>query len=173
MRWTRSIAIVLLAVALMGVLFVAITAADANAATRHVWYVVDGDTIRLKNGTYVRQIGDDTPERGECGYKRATRHLDSLIGKAVTLRNPKSVDNQDYYGRLLRYIDVGRLDTGLNQIRHGLAKARYDTRGSGSTGGPTRTTRTSAHDRHRGAGRPAHRSPAGPGTRRAAAHLLV
>jgi endonuclease YncB( thermonuclease family) len=115
MRWTRSIAIVLLAVALMGVLFVAITAADANAATRHVWYVVDGDTIRLKNGTYVRQIGDDTPERGECGYKRATRHLDSLIGKAVTLRNPKSVD-------------VGRLDTGLNQIRHGLAKARYDSR---------------------------------------------
>jgi endonuclease YncB( thermonuclease family) len=118
----------LLTAALCGVLFVAITAADANAATRHVWYVVDGDTIRLKNGTYVRQIGDDTPEKGECGYKRATNHLDALIGKTVTLRNPKSVDDRDYYGRLLRYIDVGKLDTALNQIRHGLAVARYDSR---------------------------------------------
>jgi endonuclease YncB( thermonuclease family) len=32
-------------------------------------YVVDGDTIRLRSGVYVRLIGIDTPETGECGYR--------------------------------------------------------------------------------------------------------
>ena len=88
---------------------------------------MDGDTIRLANGQYVRLIGIDTPERGRPYYKAAKRNLDRLIDGQVQLVNPTSVDDVDHYGRLLRYVrDSGR-DTGLAQIRTGYAHARYDS----------------------------------------------
>jgi hypothetical protein len=80
-------------------------------------------------------VGIDTPERGECGYDRATAHMEALVlGKQVILR--KSDEDVDRYGRLLRYIDIPpsqsgvgrRVDAGLNQIRSGFAIARYDSR---------------------------------------------
>lgn len=104
---------------------------DAHAATstvRRVDYVVDGDTIRLTSGTYVRLIGIDTPEVGECGYGRAKRVLDRWVGGNVRLVNPAGVDNADRYGRLLRYVHDSGRDTGLGLIRRGLAVARYDSR---------------------------------------------
>jgi len=101
-----------------------VLAPPANATT--VDYVVDGDTIRLRSGVYVRLIGIDTPEVGQCGYGAAKRKLDQWVGGDVRLVNPRSVDDRDGYGRLLRYVhDAGR-DTGLALIRLGLAKARYD-----------------------------------------------
>jgi len=90
--------------------------------------VVDGDTIRLLNGRYVRLIGIDTPERGRPYYKAAKRNLDQLIDGQVRLVNPRSVDDVDHYGRLLRYVRDGGRDTGLAQIRKGYAHARYDSR---------------------------------------------
>ena len=42
---------------------------QAPASAVMVDYVVDGDTIRLGSGTYVRLIGIDTPEVGECGFR--------------------------------------------------------------------------------------------------------
>ena len=98
----------------------------ANAVT--VDYVVDGDTIRLGSGVYVRLIGIDTPEVGQCGYRAAKRKLDRWVGEEAQLVNPKSVDNRDHYGRLLRYVHDSGRDTGLGLIRIGLAKARYDGR---------------------------------------------
>ncbi len=96
----------------------------AKAAT--VGYVVDGDTIRLQSGVYVRLIGIDTPEVGECGYRAAKRKLDQWVGGQARLLNPAVVNDRDHYDRLLRYVhDAGR-DTGLGLIRLGLAKARYD-----------------------------------------------
>lgn len=100
--------------------------APANAAT--VDYVVDGDTIRLQSGVYVRLIGIDTPEVGECGYRAAKRKLDKWVGGQARLVNPQSVDNSDHYGRLLRYVHDSGRDTGLSLIKLGLAKARYDGR---------------------------------------------
>jgi endonuclease YncB( thermonuclease family) len=97
-----------------------------NAAT--VDYVVDGDTIRLQSGVYVRLIGIDTPEAGKCGYRAAKRKLDQWVGGEARLVNPKGVDNRDHYGRLLRYVHDSGRDTGLGLIRLGLAKARYDGR---------------------------------------------
>jgi endonuclease YncB( thermonuclease family) len=55
--------------------------APVNAAD--VDYVVDGDTIRLQSGVYVRLIGIDTPEVGECGYRAAKR---SWTGGSVARR---------------------------------------------------------------------------------------
>lgn len=89
--------------------------------------VVDGDTLELGNGETVRLVGIDTPERGECGYAEATANLERLtLGRAVRLA--VSDEDRDRYDRLLRYVDVGRIDAGLNQIDRGLAVARYDSR---------------------------------------------
>ncbi len=91
-------------------------------------YVVDGDTIRLTNGQYVRLIGIDTPERGRPYYLAAKRNLDRMVEGKVRLVNPASTDDKDRYGRLLRYVRDGGRDTGLAQIRKGYAHARYDSR---------------------------------------------
>ena len=101
-----------------------VVAAPANAAS--VDYVVDGDTVRLQSGVYVRMIGIDTPEVGQCGYRAAKRKLDQWVGGEARLVNPAGVDNQDHYGRLLRYVHDSGRDTGLGLIKLGLAKARYD-----------------------------------------------
>jgi len=115
-------------IATVAVSVVAMLAVPFSATAATVDYVVDGDTIRLRSGTYVRLIGIDTPERGECGFTRAKNALDRMVNGEVRLVNPRSVDNQDRYARLLRYVhDAGR-DTGLALIRRGLANARYDSR---------------------------------------------
>jgi endonuclease YncB( thermonuclease family) len=97
------------------------------ARTYLVTRVIDGDTIELANGQSVRVVGIDTPERGECGYDRATSNMQRLVlGKRVRLT--VSDEDTDRYGRLLRYVDVGKRDAGLAQITSGLAIARYDSR---------------------------------------------
>lgn len=89
--------------------------------------VIDGDTIDLANGERVRLVGIDTPEVGECGYEAAKQRLERLaLGQRVTLR--ESDEDRDRYGRLLRYVDRGRRDLGLDLIQQGLAVARYDSR---------------------------------------------
>jgi hypothetical protein len=39
-----------------------------------------------------------------------------------------SDEDQDRYGRLLRYVNIGNMDAGLRQIKRGFAIARYDSR---------------------------------------------
>ncbi len=95
--------------------------------TYRVASVTDGDTLRLTTGEAVRLVGMDAPEPGRCGSERATRLLTELVlGKRVSL--PAPVDDRDRYDRLLRYVDVGTVDAGLELIKSGLAVARYDSR---------------------------------------------
>ena len=54
--------------------------------------------------------------------------LDARIGGKARLGNPKSVQDNDTYDRLLRYLQASGRDTGLAMIRKGLARARYDGR---------------------------------------------
>jgi hypothetical protein len=91
--------------------------------------VIDGDTIVIDTGEHVRFIGIDTPEVGHCGHDAATENMRTMVsGKAVIL-SARARDNTDKYGRLLRYVDLpDGTDTGLAQIRAGLAIARYDSR---------------------------------------------
>lgn len=100
---------------------------QSSGGGARVAYVVDGDTLRLTNGRYVRLIGIDTPEHGRPYYLAAKRHLDQLVTGQVRLVNPASTDDHDRYGRLLRYVRDGGRDTGLAQIRTGYAHARYDS----------------------------------------------
>jgi endonuclease YncB( thermonuclease family) len=118
----------LLAGAVVALICVVGPAFPAGAVVADVAYVVDGDTIRLGSGEYVRFIGIDTPEVGECGYAKAKKQLDTWVGDKARLVDPASVDNRDVYGRLLRYVHASGRDTGLALIRRGLAKARYDGR---------------------------------------------
>lgn len=91
--------------------------------------VVDGDTIETSAGT-VRIIGIDTPERGECGHDRSAATIAGVLagGDAVTLEFPAGQNDQDRYGRLLRYVTTpGGVDLGMLQIEAGNAVARYDS----------------------------------------------
>ncbi len=94
-----------------------------------VEHVVDGDTAVVKGGVHVRLIGYDTPERDECGYDEATDLLRAAAeGREAELVNPASVQDEDTYGRLLRYVTVNGQDMGELMLRSGLAVARYDGR---------------------------------------------
>ena len=89
--------------------------------------VVDGDTIELANGAHVRLVGIAAPERGECGYHAATANMERLVlGKRVRLRIPD--ENRHHHGRLLRYVNIRKMDAGLRQIKAGLAIALNGSR---------------------------------------------
>lgn len=102
------------------------SAADDVAAVK-VTRVIDGDTVELSNGQRVRFIGIDTPERGCPGYQEAKKNMeDMVLDKRIVLVSDGKQDT-DRYGRLLRYVDVGNDDIGLEQIKDGFADARYDS----------------------------------------------
>jgi endonuclease YncB( thermonuclease family) len=90
-------------------------AADCNdrqaGETFAVAFVIDGDSLRLKNGEEVRLIGLDTPEFGRKGRadkpfaREARKALVSLVEVAdgrVLVR--PGIDRRDRYGRLLAHI---------------------------------------------------------------------
>jgi micrococcal nuclease len=87
----------------------------------------DGDTVVTDLGK-VRLIGVNAPDVEECGYAKATKIAEALApeGTTVTLTSPDGHDDSDDYGRLLRYVDVGGVDIGLQQIKKG-SQAKYDS----------------------------------------------
>ncbi len=105
-------------------------AAPATQAKGTVGYVVDGDTIRLDSGKYVRLIGYDTAEIDtNCGVRQAEA-LKQMIhpGYTVRLLRPASEPDTDRHGRLLRYVrTAGNRDVGTAMIRYHDAEARYDS----------------------------------------------
>jgi endonuclease YncB( thermonuclease family) len=97
-------------------------------AALSVTSVVDGDTLDLSDGTVIRLIGIDTPERDQCGYGDATAVMAGLVtGFDITLL-PGARDDVDKYGRLLRYVEANGIDVNLAMIESGRAIARYDGR---------------------------------------------
>lgn len=102
-------------------------AGSADAGLRRGW-AVDGDTVRLASGASVRVIGVDTPERGECGYDRATAFTDRFVSRGFRLKKSATTDNMDHYDRMLRYVrKPNGADLGAKLIKKGLANARYDS----------------------------------------------
>jgi micrococcal nuclease len=76
--------------------------------------VIDGDTIEVREGGQkktLRLIGIDTPELAragkpaDCFADEATQKLTGLsYGQELLIRNDPTQDNQDRYGRYLRYL---------------------------------------------------------------------
>ena len=88
--------------------------------------VVDGDTIKLKDGRAVRYIGIDTPETVhpskpvQCYGKEASNKNKELVeGKEIEME--KDVSETDKYGRLLRYIWIGDIFVNEYLVREGFA----------------------------------------------------
>lgn len=132
------------AAALLGVILLGAAACEpievlepaAPAEGYAVAYVIDGDTIEVmgpEGGTQrVRLLGINTPEvahdgdAGQCGGEEATEQLEELLpeGIAVQLVTDGRADDEDRYGRLLRYVETeDGTDAGATLIAEGYAYA--------------------------------------------------
>lgn len=86
--------------------------------------VVDGDTIRLGNGNYVRLLQISAPElnKGHCYAKESQSTLASLIsGSKVKLEADPVTRNLDKFNRLLRYVFVKDRNLNLEMVKIGAA----------------------------------------------------
>lgn len=93
-----------------------------GAQTFRVQEVVDGDTILLENGTKVRYIGLNTPERDRPFYEEAKEANRKLVeGREVRLE--LDAVEIDQYGRTLAYVFVGDTFVNLELLRQGYANA--------------------------------------------------
>lgn len=106
--------------------------APTATAVSNVSKVVDGDTITMSNGEKVRLIQIDTPElaSGECYGIQAKSELTKLLNQAgeVALISDSNLDEVDKYGRILRYVFVGKTNLNLKMVEIGAA-APYFYRG--------------------------------------------
>jgi micrococcal nuclease len=94
--------------------------------------IVDGDTIKVDDHgeiMTIRLIGIDTPETVDprkpvqCFGQEATNKMKELIeGKFVSLKPDDTQDDQDRYGRFLRYVFLENgTNVNLEMIRQGFA----------------------------------------------------
>lgn len=110
------------------------TAAEPIPAT--LVEVVDGDTVRLRTAgatEYVRLIGINTPESGECHAAEATAGLRSLLAAGNLSIEHTGPDDRDRFGRLLRYVYAGDTLVNLAMLEHGHGLALssdHDLRGA-------------------------------------------
>jgi micrococcal nuclease len=91
-----------------------------NAETFRVKQVVDGDTIILEDGTKVRYIGLNTPERGRPFYEEATEANRKLV-EDREVRLEFDTVQIDRYGRTLAYVFVGETFVNLELLQQGYA----------------------------------------------------
>jgi micrococcal nuclease len=89
--------------------------------------VVDGDTIKLTNGEYVRYIGINTPELHhpkkpvEYLAKEAKEFNEQLVS-SKTVRLEFDVQQRDKFGRLLAYVYVDEIFVNAKLIEEGYAQ---------------------------------------------------
>ena len=94
------------------------------AASFNVTRIHDGDTLTISTGEKVRLLQIDTPELSptECYGVEAHKALIHIIGKsAITLESDPVSDNKDQFGRILRYVKVGKINVNLKLVEIGAA----------------------------------------------------
>ena len=96
----------------------------ANTVTS-ITKVYDGDTLTLSTGEKVRLLQIDTPELSpaECYGEEARGTLLSLLGLSgqLSFKTDPKLDKVDRYGRLLRYIFIGKTNINLKLVELGAA----------------------------------------------------
>ena len=121
-----------LALAALLIIGVSISGAQVASAATTVTKVSDGDTITLSTGKKVRLLQIDTPElsQAECYGQEARSALVSLLNTPgqLSLMPDPNLDNVDRYGRLLRYVFIGKTNINLKLVEIGAA-APYFYRG--------------------------------------------
>jgi len=79
--------------------------------------IVDGDTIKI-NGTSIRMLGINTPEKGEIGAEEAKKFLEAkILNRTVRLISGK--EKYDLYGRRLAYVFIGTENVNLESVKNG------------------------------------------------------
>ena len=113
---------ILVAVFVTTATFLAPSSAIAGVTITKVY---DGDTITLNTGERVRFLQIDTPELSplECYGNEARIALVQLLQRPgqLTLRVDPNLDQVDMYGRLLRYVFVGKTNINLKLVKLGAA----------------------------------------------------
>lgn len=117
----------LLVIAIPGVV-----ARNGEEKLYRVTWVVDGDTIQIEGGQFVRYIGIDTPERriNKGGrwkydpkpYAEAAKEFNEKLVKGGKVRLEFDVQEMDRFGRLLAYVYVNRTFVNEEIIRQGYAQ---------------------------------------------------
>ena len=114
-------------------LFACAPQADGGPDAWTLQQVVDGDTLRVSSrgdSTLVRIVGIDAPEKRhpqrlpEYLAAEARERLEELVsgGSIELIRNSRG-DEEDRYGRLLRYVQVpGQGDPSETLLREGLVR---------------------------------------------------
>lgn len=106
-------------------LFSLLVPPSASTAPIRIDSIIDGDTIKLTTGQSVRLLQIDTPEmRGsECHSLESSQALAKLLTKEGTLKltTDPSLDEVDSYGRLLRYLFIGKTNINLKMVELGAA----------------------------------------------------
>ncbi len=81
--------------------------------------VIDGDTIKV-NGTSVRLLGINTPEKGQLYYDESKKFLENLILNRF-VRMERVGQDLDLYKRKLRYVIVDEENVNLKLVENGFA----------------------------------------------------
>jgi micrococcal nuclease len=117
---TISFSLVPIAIVLVCILFIPPVASRDPKDPFLVKRVVDGDTIMLADGRYVRYIGINTPERGQPLWEEAKDYNAQKVGgKLASLEFGKVTE--DRYGRTLAYVFVEGAMVNAALLQAGLA----------------------------------------------------
>jgi endonuclease YncB( thermonuclease family) len=109
---------------LLSLIILAVGVAPGSAALVQVVRIHDGDTLTLSSGEKVRFLQIDTPEisPAECYGAQAHKALVDIIGKSsITLESDSVSDDKDKFGRILRYVKVGKVNINLKLVEIGAA----------------------------------------------------
>lgn len=90
-----------------------------------VWYVIDGDSFKLKSGENIRLLGINAPSLSEPYGSQAQERLQKLIqDKEVELEfdSQEGSGLRDQYGRLLAYVWVDNILVNEVLVKEGLAE---------------------------------------------------
>ena len=97
---------------------------DSPANGAVVERVIDGDTVALVDGTRVRLVQIDTPEKGdECYGDKASELTRRLLppGTHVRIEQDPDLDQEDRFGRKLAYVWKDDEDVNLTLVEEGAA----------------------------------------------------
>jgi endonuclease YncB( thermonuclease family) len=109
---------------LFSLIILAVGVAPGSAALVQVVRIHDGDTLTLSSGEKVRFLQIDTPEisPAECYGAQAHKALVEIIGKSsITLESDSVSGDKDKFGRILRYVKVGKVNVNLKLVEIGAA----------------------------------------------------
>jgi micrococcal nuclease len=102
-------------------LIIILLISGCTSQTYQVEQVIDGDTIQLSTGQYIRLLGINAPDKGEFYYEESKEKLEELVlGENITLSGNNK--NKDRYGRLLRFVYVRELFVNLYLVKYGYTR---------------------------------------------------